>query len=245
MLKKKVFAIAGASILTVSLLAGATYAWFTSQATASIAEKITAGEVKVVATVTGDGDQDLFPQLTMVDPDDSTKYLPDLSDGGSIDDVVHFGLGLENQSTRQVLVRIGSDIQTAMEIWSAAGVKLDNLYDIVKVNFDLKGSLVGSGFVFLANMDGYDYYYADVSATAGTVPMMVWIDGRAGASDLGGVASDAFKAFQNEYQGCHVNFNNFAGAEAVQYRKIAAMDTFGLTADQADTLAGIAQVDYE
>lgn len=218
MLKKKVVALAGASVLTVSLLAGVTYAWFTNTQTAT-AGAITAGKLGITFSVADSSvPEKLYPQLTGID---SENYeYPDIK--GTVDDVATKLFTLTNASDRKVLVKVSGEDFIVKSVkgseTDADGNAVEGSYpteltdtSAVKIRYDFGDT---STFYRKGN-DAYIFLSTGSSTTDVTVK--VWIDGETGG---------------NEYQNATIDFSDMT-AKAVQYRKDAINAEFdGL--DEAD-----------
>lgn len=221
MFKKKIITIAGASVVTVSLLAGVTYAWFTYTQTQEIATDITAGTLGIAFNpITSDEESlPLYPQLTLID-EESGKEYPD--ETGNITDVVTYSFTLANQSDRQVLVRIngvdliasvmGSALDEKGNVIEEADPVLLTEADAVKISYDYENE----DEVYLK--DNNAYIFLPTGTSSKDITFKVWIDGDT-YNVIDGV-SDA-----NKYQNATIDVNNLT-ATAVQYRKAAIEATF-------------------
>lgn len=210
MLKKKVVAMAGALVITVSLLAGVTYAWFTNTQ-ADTAGTITAGKLGIAFEVSEEsGMTELYPVKTNEDgtPDENGK------------DVATISFELENASDRQVLVKVsGSDLLNGGNVMGSqidpdtGNAKEGALEPVpnpeaVKISYD-----------FGANADAYRkgndaYIFLPTETATADITVKVWIDGAAGDSND-----------RNRYQNAEINLSKMT-AIAVQYREAAIEDTF-------------------
>ena len=214
MLNKKIITLTGATVVTVSLLAGVTYAWFTNTKVAT-AGQITAGKLGIEFQVnedkTGSTPALLYPQLTIVE-EDGTEY-PDPN--GTIADVATTTFTLTNVSDRQVLVKVsGSGLLEGGVMGSAvdADGNVDEPNSPVALNdTSAVKILYDFGAANLVYRKGNDAYILLPTAIAETeVTVKVWIDGATGG---------------NEYQNATIDFAEMT-AIAVQYREAAIRATF-------------------